>query len=46
MVTDHDNGLDAFGDKLPIVAYCSHSHTNEDFEEIYAACPDCFQDIY
>ena len=43
MVTDNDNGLDAFGDKLPIAANCSHSQANGD---TYAACPDCFQDTF
>ena len=40
---------DAFGDKLPITAYCSHSQANRDqgdFEETYAAHPDCFQDTF
>ena len=40
---------DAFGIKLPIAAYCSHSQANgdqEDFEETYAAHPDCFQDTF
>jgi hypothetical protein len=40
---------DAFGIKLPIAAYCSHSQANgdqEDFEETYAARPDCFQDTF
>jgi hypothetical protein len=34
---------------LPIAAYCSHSQANgdqEDFEETYAARPDCFQDTF
>ena len=45
MVTDKRiRGLcDAFGDKLPIAANCSHSQANGD---TYAACPDCFQDTF
>ena len=40
---------DAFGNKLPIAAYCSHSQANGDqgdFDETYAARPDCFQDTF